>query len=654
MTFLNFKTVWVLYYVAFSIGFGLISISIDQKLPFIDAVFTTASAMTGAGLSTIPMYDITGNVFALLGILVLIGNPVSMMVITMLYRRHCYWKLCSKIITQQKKGILPRRFSPEALEIIQDHEQVDDALELLIWLVLVYFLFWILFGSLILFWAFASFPIQPELEQRGFSYFDSAVFLAVNGFGNAGFALTTDNLVGIRDNPAAYLWLTVLIVAGNTGVPIMLRFFIATCLKVEEWVLKHYAWAALDSSRVHSRKTLKFILDNPRRLTTNLFSYFSTKILTLTVLALILIQYFFFLGSSWNQKDLIESGLTSTEIAGIGYFQTLSTRTAGFSMMDLRQLNQGLLFVYCVMMYLSAFPLVTTLHASQTSTTNENVGKSRSNTLLRSRSGTGHFSSSSVFVDSPSKLLNNTLGSERDELSPNKRIKPGNNDNKEEARTQDENEPSIASFLKDSVLRQRKQAQEFVLTSQAGVHDKLPTKEEDADDNDKPLQDNASGAQKAAGKHYLLRHSFFIFLAVVVCAFSENHMLANPTIDVNLWYVVFEIVSAYGAVGLSLGYPGKPYSLSGAMTPLGKLTIIFLMFMGKHRGLPSPKDEVVDFDFKNLRHACGYYNPSELIAQEEEEAMHSQEEVEKQLGEHSELSQTVYNPINTVCEDDLV
>lgn len=39
---------------------------------------------------------------------------------------------------------------------------------------------------------------------------------------------------------------------------------------------------------------------------------------------------------------------------------------------------------------------------------------------------------------------------------------------------------------------------------------------------------------------------------------------------VNLFDVLFEIMSAYGTSGLSMGGPGLPYSLCGAFTPFSK------------------------------------------------------------------------------------
>lgn len=53
---------------------------------------------------------------------------------------------------------------------------------------------------------------------------------------------------------------------------------------------------------------------------------------------------------------------------------------------------------------------------------------------------------------------------------------------------------------------------------------------------------------------------------------------------------VFELVSAFGGIGLSLGLPADNFSFSGAFGPLSKLVVIVIMLRGRHRGLPVAVD----------------------------------------------------------------
>ena len=60
-----------------------------------------------------------------------------------------------------------------------------------------------------------------------------------------------------------------------------------------------------------------------------------------------------------------------------------------------------------------------------------------------------------------------------------------------------------------------------------------------------------------------------------------------------IFNVIFELVSAYGTVGLSLGVPYDNYSFSGSFKVLSKLVVIVVMLRGRHRGLPVAIDRAV-------------------------------------------------------------
>ena len=56
---------------------------------------------------------------------------------------------------------------------------------------------------------------------------------------------------------------------------------------------------------------------------------------------------------------------------------------------------------------------------------------------------------------------------------------------------------------------------------------------------------------------------------------------------------MFETVSAYGTVGLSLGVPYNNYSFSGAWQSLSKLILMTVMLRGRHRVLPMAIDRAI-------------------------------------------------------------
>ena len=56
---------------------------------------------------------------------------------------------------------------------------------------------------------------------------------------------------------------------------------------------------------------------------------------------------------------------------------------------------------------------------------------------------------------------------------------------------------------------------------------------------------------------------------------------------------MFELVSAYGNIGLSIGVPNANYSTCGAFHPLSKVIVCLVMIRGRQRGLPVAIDRAI-------------------------------------------------------------
>ncbi|EXL92833.1 hypothetical protein FOIG_14008 [Fusarium odoratissimum NRRL 54006] len=114
-------------------------------------------------------------------------------------------------------------------------------------------------------------------------------------------------------------------------------------------------------------------------------------------------------------------------------------------------------------------------------------------------------------------------------------------------------------------------------------------------DEEKPLDEKHS-------KTYLLTHMknqlgfdlWYIFFGTFCICISESTRIADvnePAFSV--FSVLFEVTSAYGNVGLSLGYPTVSTSLSGMFGTFGKAVICLMMIRGRHRGLPYALDRAI-------------------------------------------------------------
>ncbi|KAI9827693.1 MAG: hypothetical protein M1819_006894 [Sarea resinae] len=122
---------------------------------------------------------------------------------------------------------------------------------------------------------------------------------------------------------------------------------------------------------------------------------------------------------------------------------------------------------------------------------------------------------------------------------------------------------------------------------------------DDADDED--------GVHKSyLGAHLRRQLSFdfwYIFLGLFIIAIAEGDKLASGNSSYSLFSVLFEIVSAYGTVGLSLGYPTTDMSFSSQFNVISKLVIIAMQIRGRHRGLPYELDRAILLPSESLHKA---------------------------------------------------
>lgn len=117
------------------------------------------------------------------------------------------------------------------------------------------------------------------------------------------------------------------------------------------------------------------------------------------------------------------------------------------------------------------------------------------------------------------------------------------------------------------------------------------------------------------GAHLRRQLSFdlwYIFLGLFVISISEGTRLQSGDPGFTMFAILFEIVSAYGTVGLSLGYPGIDASLSAEFGVIAKLVIIAMQIRGRHRGLPYALDRAILLPSESL-HEKENADPTQLV-----------------------------------------
>jgi hypothetical protein len=126
------------------------------------------------------------------------------------------------------------------------------------------------------------------------------------------------------------------------------------------------------------------------------------------------------------------------------------------------------------------------------------------------------------------------------------------------------------------------------------------------------------------GSHLRRQLSFdlwYIFLGFFIICIAEGSKIMHNT-SFSMFGILFEIVSAYGTVGLSLGFPNTYTSLSAQFTVISKLVIIAMQIRGRHRGLPYALDKAIML-------------PSSGLEQQEQADAHERARRRSSIGSHN-------------------
>ncbi|MCJ1380624.1 hypothetical protein MMC17_003732 [Xylographa soralifera] len=86
---------------------------------------------------------------------------------------------------------------------------------------------------------------------------------------------------------------------------------------------------------------------------------------------------------------------------------------------------------------------------------------------------------------------------------------------------------------------------------------------------------------------------WWIVLAVLFITIAETGQFEDDPINYSVFNILFEVISAYGCVGISVGLPGAAYSFCGGWHVISKLILCAVMIRGRHRGLPVAIDRAV-------------------------------------------------------------
>ncbi|MBS9387637.1 MAG: TrkH family potassium uptake protein [Dolichospermum sp. WA123] len=151
-----------------------------------------------------------------------------------------------------------------------------------------------------------------------------AIFHSVSAWNNAGFSLFKDNLIGYQSSPLVIITIGCLIIFGGIGYQV---------------ILDMYLW--LRDRIVKKTSCLVFSLDFKVATSTTLI------LLVLGTIAILFVEI---------RNDSVFGQLSLSDKILAAWFQSVSTRTAGFNSIDIGKMTNAGLFIMIALMFIGASP----------------------------------------------------------------------------------------------------------------------------------------------------------------------------------------------------------------------------------------------------------------------------------------------------------
>jgi len=292
----------------------MLPLATTHGISFIDALFTSASAVCVTGLAVVDTgsyFTTTGQTFIV--ILIQLGG-LGIMTFTSYF---------SYFFTGQS--------SYENQLLIQEmtnSDKISDVFSTLKRVILLTFIIETI-GA-----AFIFFNLNPALlpGMRDRVFF--SIFHSVSGFCNAGFSTLPNNFyeIGYRFNYPLHLTVAFLIIIGGIGFPIMFNF---------AKYLKHiYTNFIVNKKHIHSPWIINI----------------NTRIVLVTTFLLLLVGTVLIYIFEYNNTLAEHSAFGKIVTA---FFGAVTPRTAGFSSVDYSKINMSTILLLYVLMWIGASPAST-------------------------------------------------------------------------------------------------------------------------------------------------------------------------------------------------------------------------------------------------------------------------------------------------------
>ncbi|UPK92313.1 hypothetical protein LCI18_003248 [Fusarium solani-melongenae] len=120
-------------------------------------------------------------------------------------------------------------------------------------------------------------------------------------------------------------------------------------------------------------------------------------------------------------------------------------------------------------------------------------------------------------------------------------------------------------------------------------NDNDPTQNE----GQKTLMDEFRRFRRQLNRGSVRHDAWALMLAILVITTIESGQFRRDPVHYSVFNIMFEVVSAYGCVGVSVGLLDANYSFSGGWHAASKVILCAVMLRGRHRGLPEAIDRAI-------------------------------------------------------------
>ncbi|OAQ99042.1 hypothetical protein LLEC1_04592 [Akanthomyces lecanii] len=564
---LNFITMHYCYFVVVCLlASGVFWASNDPRgrvVGYVDGLFVVVSAMTEAGLNTVELSAMTTWQQAMLLLLIVAGSTIWVSIWTVVARRFVFYR---RLVRAQRRCRLEtcsagrqsvRQAAGTGREAATEHQGASCAQSTL-----------------------PDENTAEEEEQTRPWINDSPCSLnreptnletGEDGLADqrsrrvCGCEYRALELLSVVGAYFVLVTMGLMILAGNTAYPIFLRFILWSGGKVLDWTTEPTTFQG-------TKLAVELLLRDPRRVYTNLFPSRLTWWLLFMLVCLNTADWVLF--EVLNLHNPVVGSIPVGPRVPVGLFQALAVRSGGFYVVPIAQISIGVQFLYVIMMYIAVYPVVITMRQSNVYT--EDLFSNKLATEMHDMPQQGNLPHSS----------------EKGNLATGHETQPTSSAPTEQTAWRRRLSHSATATTDAEPMRLHTASQ-----SNGRPHEKRPSF------HTRPFSSQGTTPHATYDSHISFIHQqlhgqlahdiWLLVLAVLVIVIIESsHFNADP-VNFSVFNIIFEVVSAYGTVGISVGTPTAAYSFAGTWYAGSKLVLCLVMLRGRHRGLPTALDHAI-------------------------------------------------------------